>query len=390
MRILSVHNAYQLRGGEDESRQLEEELLRRNGHHVEIYEEQNTKVSEIGDIKLAARVVWSRVAYRTVERQLSLYPHDLMHVQNFFPLISPSVYYAARAQKVPVVQTLRNFRLLCLNGFLFREGKVCESCVKQPFPWPGVVNRCYRDSLPASLGVFNMLTVHRLLGTWNHLVDQYIALTHYDRRKFIEGGLPGDRISVKPNFVYPDPGVAEGRGGYILFVGRLSAEKGLDTFLEAAQQLGNKVSFKIVGEGPLAEVVQTKIAKSNNIEWLGRKPLPEVYDIMGNALALVFPSKWTETFSRVVVESFAKGTPVIASGVTDMEEFVAPYQTGLLFQPGNAGDLATQIEWILSHPTEVAQMRQEARKIYEEYYTAEKNYEKVMEIYDRALQQAHR
>lgn len=388
MRILSVHNAYQLRGGEDESRQLEEELLLRNGHLVEIYEEQNTKVSEILGIKLAARVVWSRAAYAIVKQKLSGQPYQLMHVQNFFPLISPSVYYAARAQKVPIVQTLRNFRLLCLNGFLFREGQVCESCMHQPFPWPGVMHRCYRDSVSASLGVFNMLTIHRLLGTWNHLVDQYIALTHYDRRKFIEGGLPGDRISVKPNFVYPDPGIGEGKGGYVLFVGRLSAEKGLDTFLEAAQQFGSKVSFKIVGEGPLENLVQAAVAQSDNIEWLGRKSLPEVYDMMGNALALVFPSKWTETFSRVVVESFAKGTPVIASGVTDMEEFVTPYQTGLLFCPGDAMDLATQIEWVLSHPAEVAEMRQAARRTYEEYYTAEKNYEMVMNIYDRALQQS--
>jgi glycosyltransferase involved in cell wall biosynthesis len=386
MRILSVHNAYQLRGGEDESRQLEEELLLRQGHHVEIYEEQNTKVAEILGIKLAARVVWSRTAYNTVTQKLNDQSCHLMHVQNFFPLISPSVYYAARKQKVPVVQTLRNFRLLCLNGFLFRDGQVCESCIQQPFPWPGVVHRCYRDSASASLGVFNMLTIHRLLGTWNYLVDQYIALTHYDRRKFIEGGLPGDRISVKPNFVYPDPGVGEGKGDYILFVGRLSAEKGLDTFLEAAQYFGSKVSFKIVGAGPLENLVQAAVAQSDNIEWLGRKPLPEVYDIMGNALALVFPSKWTETFSRVVVESFAKGTPVIASGVTDMEEFVAPYQTGLLFCPGDAKDLVTQIEWMLSHSTEVVQMRKEARRTYEEYYTAEKNYEMVMAIYDRALQ----
>lgn len=387
MRILSVHNTYQLRGGEDESRQLEEELLTRHGHQVEIYEEQNSKVSELSSVALAARTVWSHPSYAIVKDKLAAQSYDVMHVQNFFPLISPSIYYAAREQGVPVVQTLRNFRLLCLNGFLFRDGQVCESCVRQPIPWPGIVHRCYRDSLSASLGVFSMLTAHRLLGTWNHAVDQYIALTHYDRQKFIEGGLPGDRISVKPNFVYPDPGVAEGAGEYILFVGRLSEEKGLDTFLEAARQLGHKVAFKIVGEGPLEPLVQEAVAQYPHLEWLGRKPLPEVYEIMGQASVLVFPSKWTETFSRVVVESFAKGTPVIASHVTDMENFVAPYETGLLFQPGSAEDLVTQIEWILSHPHQLTQMRKAARQTYEDCYTAAKNYQMMMEIYERAVQQ---
>jgi glycosyltransferase involved in cell wall biosynthesis len=388
MRILSVHNTYQLRGGEDESRQLEEELLARNGHQVEIYEEQNSKVSELSGVALAMRTIWSHPSYALVKNKLAAHPHDVMHVQNFFPLISPAIYYAAQEHRVPVVQTLRNFRLLCLNGFLFRDGQVCETCVQQPFPWPGLVHRCYRNSVSASLGVFSMLTTHRLLGTWNHAVDQYIALTDYDRRKFIEGGLPGDRISVKPNFVYPDPGVAEGAGGYILFVGRLSEEKGLDTFLEAARQIGRKIPFKIVGEGPLESLVQEAVTQSPHIEWLGRKPLPEVYDIMGQASVLVFPSKWTETFSRVVVESFAKGTPVIASHVTDMENFVAPYETGLLFQPGSVEDLVTQIEWVLSHPCELAQMRKAARQTYENCYTAEINYQMMMEIYDRALQQA--
>lgn len=388
MRILSIHNLYQTRGGEDESRQLEEALLRRKGHQVEIYEENNRTIPEMTTVDLAFRTVWSRKSYNIVRNKLRKHQSDLVHVQNFFPLISPSVYYAAKSQRVPVVQTLRNFRLLCLNGFLFRNGQVCEVCLQKKFPWPGVKYRCYRDSFQASLGVFGMLTAHRILGTWDHLVDQYIALTHYDRDKFIEGGIPGDRISVKPNFVDPDPEVGDGTGKYILFVGRLSTEKGIDTFIDAARQLGPDISFIIVGDGPLAPFVHDATQRWPHIQWLGRKTLPEVYEIMGKALLLVFPSKWNETFSRVVVESFAKGTPVIASGVSNISDLVSPYRTGLMFCPGDSSDLATQIRWALAHPHRIAQMRKLARIAYERNYTAEKNYLMTMDIYQLALDSA--
>ena len=244
MRILSVHNLYQLRGGEDESRQLEEELLRRNGHIVDTYEEDSCRIPEINPMQLALKTVWSQESYKIVRDKLEKYSYDIMHVQNFFPLISPSIYYAAKSKKVTIVQTLRNFRLLCLNGFLFRDGQICETCLKKAVPWPGIIHRCYRKSLPASITVFSMLAIHRYLGTWNHVVDHYIALTSYDRQKFIEAGIPSERISVKPNFVEPDPGVGKGSGGYILFVGRLSAEKGLDTYLQAAELANSNLSYQ--------------------------------------------------------------------------------------------------------------------------------------------------
>jgi len=383
MRILSVHNKYQIRGGEDESRESEERLLRDRGHQVEVYEESNDHLAAIGAAQVAIKTVWSSEAYEIVRQRLKTTKHDLIHVQNFFPLISPSVYYAARAEGVPVVQTLRNYRLLCPNALFFRDGQVCEDCLGKPVPYPGVLHGCYRESRIASGGVTTMITVHRALNTWNEMVDTYIALTEFARQKFIQGGLPAEKIVVKPNFVSPDPGVGAGRGGYALYVGRLSVEKGLDTLLAAWEQLENPIPLKIVGEGPLADRVIEATKRMPQVEWLGRKPMPEVHALMGEAMFLIFPSKWYETFGRVAVEAFAKGTPVIAANIGAIAEVVDAGRTGLHYQPGDAADLAAKVEWALANPAELAQMRLAARAEFEAKYTAEKNYNQLIEIYQQ-------
>ncbi len=382
MQVLSIHNSYQIRGGEDESREAEQRLLREMGHSVEVYEENNDRLSSLNAIQLACKTVWSKEAYKTVKQLLARQPHDIVHVQNFFPLISPSVYYAAKSMGVPVVQTLRNYRLLCPNAMFFREGRVCEACIGKAIPLPGVLHGCYRESQTASGAVATMLTVHRLMQTWMQKVDLYIALTEFARQKFIQGGFPEDKIVVKPNFVNPDPGIGEGRGGYALYVGRLSVEKGLDTLLAAWEKLGKQLPLKIVGDGPLANQVVEATQRLGNVEWLGRKPVQEVYALMGEAKLVIFPSKWYETFGRVAVEAFAKGTPVIAANIGAIAEVVEHGRTGLHFQPGDAVDLAAQVEWALSHPSELAQMRREVRAEFETKYTAKQNYRQLMEIYN--------
>jgi glycosyltransferase involved in cell wall biosynthesis len=384
MRILLVHSYYQIRGGEDESYEAETRLLRQMGHEVEVYEEKNDRLSSLHPIDLAAKTIWSQASYRAVREKLQAKKFDLIHVQNFFPPISPSVYYAAKAEGVPVVQSLRNYRLFCPNALFFRDGGVCEDCMGQPIPWPGVVHGCYRQSQIASAGVGAMLTVHRLLKTWTNAVDTYIALTQFAKDKFVQGGLPAEKIAVKPNFVDPDPGVGTGTGGYALYVGRLSVEKGLDTLLAAWDKLSVSIPLKIVGDGPLAEEVMAAAVRSPHIEWLGRRPTSEVYDLMGTATLLIFPSKWYETFGRVAVEAFAKGTPVIGANIGAIAELIDDGRTGFLFRPGESDDLAAKIEWATAHPQELAQMRREARLEFETKYAAPQNYDRLMEIYRRS------
>ncbi|MDY6937528.1 MAG: glycosyltransferase family 4 protein [Cyanobacteriota bacterium] len=385
MRILSVHNRYQIRGGEDESREAEERLLRSMGHHVDVYEQNNEQIRELGKVRVAIKTVWSQDTYRSVRNILQQDRYDLIHVQNFFPLISPSVYYAAASVGVPVVQTLRNYRLLCPNAQFFREGKVCEDCLGKAIPWPGVARGCYRGNRAGSAAVAAMIATHRGLGTWTKMVDRYIAISQFAQAKLLEGGLPKDKMVVKPNFVSPDPGVGTGSGGYALFVGRLSHEKGLGTLLDAWKRLSISVPLKIVGEGPLADEVRQLSQDLPQVEWLGRRPLPEVYRLMGEAMFLVFPSEWYETFGRVAVEAFAKGTPAIAANIGAISELVDPGRTGLLFQPGDPTDLAQQVEWILAHPQERANMRLAARSEFEAKYTEEENYRQLIGIYQQVL-----
>lgn len=381
MHILSVHSRYQIRGGEDECHEAEVSLLREMGHFVEVYEENNDRVAALGNLRMAVRTIWSEEAHQIVSRRLTEQPYDVVHVQNFFPLISPAVYHAAKAKGVPVVQTLHNYRLLCPNALFFRDGRVCEDCLGKPIPLPGVQHACYRGSRAATGVVSAMLSVHRAIHTWTEMVDVYIALTEFARQKFIEGGLPAEKIKVKPNFVHPDPGIGEGRGGYALFVGRLSVEKGLDTLLAAWDNLGENIPLKIVGDGPLAGQVAEAAKRLPYVEWLGRKPMSEVHELMGEASVLIFPSKWYETFGRVAVEAFAKGTPVIAANIGAIAELIEHDRTGLHFRPGDPEDLAAKVEWILAHPAELSQMRREARAEFEAKYTAQKNYQQLIKIY---------
>lgn len=386
MRILSVHNRYLIRGGEDESREAEENLLRKMGHQVDVYEEDNQTLASLSKVQALTRTIWSKPTYHKVREQLSQAAYDVVHIQNFFPIISPSAHYAAQAAGVPVVQTLRNYRLLCPNALFFRDNKVCEDCLGKKIPYPGIIHRCYRESLPASVGVTAMLTTHRVLKTWRRKVNLYIALTNFARDKYIQGGLPPEKIVVKPNFVSPDPGVGQGQGGYALYVGRLSVEKGLDTLLAAWKQLNGKLPLKIVGDGPLSDEVKAAVLRLTDVEWLGIKPMAEVHALMGDATVLIFPSKWYETFGRVAVEAFAKGTPVIGSNIGAIQGLIDPGRTGLHFEPGNAEDLALKVAWLVDHPETLKQMRLEARSEFENKYTAQINYEMLINIYHNAIE----
>lgn len=384
MRILSIHNRYKIRGGEDESRELEERLMSDRGHTVDVYEENNDQLNSMGAAKVALKTIWSEESFNIVRQRLRQAQYNIVHVQNFFPLISPSVYYAAQSEGVPVVQTLRNYRLLCPNALFFRNGQVCQDCMGKIVPYPGIVHSCYRQNTIASAGVATMISFHRAMRTWTRKVDTYIALTEFARQKFIEGGLPADQIFVKPNFVHPDPGVGAGAGGYALYVGRLSVEKGLDTLLTAWDRLHLQIPLKIVGDGPLAPLVEAATQRLSNVEWLGRRSMSEVHTLMGNAIFVIFPSKWYETFGRVAVESFAKGTPVIASDIGAISELIDHQQTGLYFKPGDSEDLVEKVQWLLSQPDLITRMRKACRLEFEKKYTEAENYQRMLEIYQIA------
>jgi glycosyltransferase involved in cell wall biosynthesis len=380
-----VHNRYQEAGGEDRVFLTETALLEAHGHRVLRYSVHNDQVADMNRLILAGKALWNSSTYRELRALICRERPDVVHFHNTFPLISPAGYYAARAEGVPVIQTLHNYRLLCPDALFFRSGRVCEDCMGKVIPWPAVVHGCYRGSRAASGVVTAMLTLHRALRTWTEMVDVYVTLTDFARRRFIEGGLPAGKIVTKPNFVYPDPGPGEGRGGYALFVGRLSPEKGVGTLLTAWERLGMRIPLRIVGDGPLKGQVIRTADEDSRVEWLGYRPTAEVHALLKDAGVVVLPSL-TEGAPLSVLEAMAAGTPVIAADIGAMAEFVEHGRTGLRFRPGDPEDLAGQVEWLLLRPEEHARMRRKARSNFEAKYTAERNYEMLMESYQTALE----
>jgi glycosyltransferase involved in cell wall biosynthesis len=385
MRILLVHNFYQQTGGEDLVVADEARLLASRGHEVVHYSVHNDQVSSLSSLTLGYRTIWSQPAYRDVRSAIATHRPEVVHVHNTLPLLSPSVYYAASAEGVPVVQTLHNYRLMCPAAVCFRDGHVCTDCVGKPVAVGAIRHACYRDSRNASAAVATMLSVHRLLGTWRHKVSVYIALTDLARRMFIESGLAAEKLVVKPNFVDPDPGIGTGSGGYALFVGRLSAEKGIRTLLNAWRSVGERLPLRVVGDGPLAPDVAAAAGETRGITWLGERTPSEIAPLLKEATCLVFPSECYETFGRVIVEAFAAGTPVVAAGHGAAAELVAEEITGVHFRPGDAEDLAARVIHLDSHPALRTAMRAAARRDFENRFTADVNYQSLLAIYQRAL-----
>jgi glycosyltransferase involved in cell wall biosynthesis len=385
MKILLAHNRYLFSGGERQVFEAELGLLRDNGHEVDVYTEDNLRIAELGNLQTATRTIWSRETYRQVKDKLRTGQHDIVHVHNFFPLISPSIYYAAEAENVPVVQTVHNFRLLCINGVLFRDGVVCEDCVGRMFPWPGIINACYKDSHGGSTAVATMLSIHRAIKTWERMVNTYIALTEFSRQKLIEGGLPEKKIAIKPNFISRDPGPGSGKGNFALFVGRLSPEKGIDTMLASWSLLGETVPLKIVGDGPLRDQVITTAKSVSTIEHLGHLDNEQVLSLMQDALFLVFPSLLYENFPMTIIEAFATGLPVLASNLGNTATLIQSRQTGLHFKPGDAADLAKKARWLVDNLDALREMRSTVRETYEEKFTRSSNYRILSDIYQNTL-----
>ena len=385
VKLLLVHNSYQQPGGEDQVFTSERELLLAHGHDVVCHTAHNDEVRALGNLRLALRTTWSHSTYRALRAAIARERPQIVHVHNTLPLLSPAVYYAARAMGVPVVQTLHNYRLLCPKAVMLRKDRVCEDCLARLFPWPGVIHACYRDSHPATAAVAMMLGVHRLLGTWTRMVTRYVALTEFMRRKFVDGGLPPNGITVKPNFVARDPGVGGHGGGYALFVGRLSPEKGLRTLLQGWGRVGPRLPLKIAGAGPLETLAASS---APNVEWLGAVPHAGVLELMKRASFLVVPSESYEGFPTTVAEAFATGLPVLASRLGAATEIVHEHRTGLFFPPGDASGLAETVTWALDHPARVAEMRQHARAEFQARYTAKRNYQLLMDIYHMAMNAA--
>lgn len=387
MNALLVHNHYQLPGGEDRVFADESAMLAAHRHGVTEYALDNHAISGQLPWHAAAQAMWNHTAYREVRALLRETDADVVHCHNTFPLVSPAVYYAARAEGVPVVQTLHNYRLLCPGVHLFHDGRACEACLGHALAWRGILRGCYRESRSATAVAAAVVAGHHTAGTWRRLVDVYVAPSRFTRSKFVEAGWPADSVVVKPHFVHPDPGVGPGDGGYALFVGRLSPEKGVATLLAAWRQLGRAIPLRIVGDGPMAPDVVRAAEQSPAIEWLGQRTPSEVAELIAHAQLVVAPSECYETFGRAVIEAFAAGTPVIAPDTGALAELVEPGRTGQLFPTADPGALAERVESLMVGRAAAVGMRPAAREEFEAKYTMARNYEMLRRIYETAAEQ---
>jgi glycosyltransferase involved in cell wall biosynthesis len=380
MKILVAHNRYRFRGGEDTVVDAEVELLRRHGHEVLVYLRDNREISSMKVHELAIQTVWSSKVIHDVLKLAGQFKPDLIHAHNIFPLISPSLYSVASRFNIPIIQTLHNFRLVCPQATLLRRGQHCEDCLGNS-PWRAILHRCYRDSLPQSAVTASMIMMHRFLRTWQRKVTRYIVLNQVCRDKFIEGGLPFERLRIKPNFTEStkEPQWQHRRGG--LFVGRLSVEKGLNVLAEALIDLPGVV-ISVYGKGDM----QSFVEKTLGFNYGGFQEARQLQARLHEAAYLVVPSTGMESFGLVAIEAFACGTPVIASAHGGLREIVVHGKTGLLVEPGNSQALARAIAYAETHPEKMKAMGQAARQAYLTKYTPDINYHLLMTIYREALQ----
>ena len=393
MRILLIHNFYQQTGGEDVVFNAEKTLLQARGDTVIEYIRSNNEIHGMAKkIASAATALWSQETYYSLKEIIHATQPDVAHFHNTFLLISPSAYYACQKVGLPVVQTLHNFRLICPGALLLRDGKICEDCLGSKLPWRGAWHACWRDSFPQSTTVVAMLGLHNVIGTWQEKVDRFIALTEFSRKKFIAGGLPAEKIVVKPNFIsMPARNNQSEDSYYVLFIGRLSKEKGVDTLLNAWQMLPN-IPLKIVGDGPLYEFTQSNLTanQANHIYLTGNLVREEVFAAIQKSKFIVMPSRWYENFPMVILEAFSNGIPVIVPNEGSLVGLVENGRTGLHFFIGDARDLAEKVSWAWEHPKEMERMGQAAFKEYLEKYTPEKNYQLLMDIYQQAILASHK
>lgn len=398
MNILLVHNYYKIAGGEDTVFECEKSMLEKHGHKVITYTRNNKELDDQNSFRklfIGASADFSKKVYSEISSIIEKEQIDIVHVHNTLTLITPSVYYAAVDNNIPVVQTMHNFRLFCINALLYRNDQICEDCISMGSTTPGVNNRCYHDSLIQSGICARILNKNRKKGIYNKI--NYICLTEFNKEKLIEGmkdNIDSAKVFIKPNFV-PDryeeikketvlagklipelnkSNDSSGIHSYYLFAGRLDRSKGI---LDLVKEWPDDpdIPLLICGDGPLKEELELLADSEPNIFILGQRSHQEVLNLMFHAQALIFPSRWYETFGMVIAESYMCGTPVISGNIgngADLVRSVTP-------------DLITEIKkenlkTLLSDSLKIDHS-EKCRQYYLDHFTEEKNFEILSSIY---------
>ena len=389
MKIIYCHNFYRFPGGEDQVYADETSLLESKGHEVIRYERSNRETDELSKFTVGWQSVWNHGVYREIKKLVDRVEPHIVHFGNTFSRISEAGIWAAKRKNVGVVHTLHNYRTVCPGSLLMRNGEMCEKCVGKLFQIPGIRYGCYRNSKVASAVIALQRSIHGILGTLNKKIDRFIVPTEFSKSKFIKGGFDAKKIVVKPNFVAAEC-MANQNGSskrdFALFVGRLSYQKGIHTVLEAWQDHDVRTNLEIIGDGESSTSVEKAVERSNGrIKWHGQLSHQKVIDHMSQSRMVIMPSISYETFGRTLIEGFATSSVIVASRIGSPAELVQDEKTGLLFQPGDASDLAEKVNRLCADAKLRNELSSAARTEFEEKYNADVNYEKLIDIYQSAI-----
>lgn len=389
MKVLLVHNKYRTSApsGEDVAVGNELRMLEARGVDVVPFERCNDELDDSSFVRKAGtalNTIWSRGSRAELRAVLRKVRPDLVHVHNTFAVLSPSIYGACRAQGIPVVQTLHNFRFFCPSALFLRDGKPCEKCLGGSL-LHSVRHRCYRSSVAGSATLAAMLSLHRAIGTYSRDIQQYIVLTQFGKSKAIKGGIPESKLAVKPNFLPNPPAAGRGGGGYVTYIGRLLEGKGAETLVRAWRRLPG-VRLKIIGDGALRPGLEAlSLSEGLNIEFAGMQSRAAVLEAIAGADLLIIPSECYEGFPMVITEAFACGTPIVASRIGSMEELIEEGVTGRKFPAGDPVTLAETVRSLLADEMALKRMRAAARGFFDAHLTEEHNYARLMTIYTGVL-----
>lgn len=365
-------------------------LLSQEGHEVDVFSRSNDEIKHSGlkgKLVGALSTPWNPVMSRALRARVEEFRPGVVHVHNTFPLLSPAIFHAIGNLAARVL-TLHNYRLFCPAAIPMRDGRVCTDCMDRRSTIPSLFHGCYRDSRFATLPLALSVGLHRAIGTWTKQVDAFICLTEFQRQVMVAAGLPIEKVHVKPNFYPGNPSVRPWieRKPHIVYVGRLTAEKGVVTLVKAWQKWGPSApELHVIGSGELRTELE-RMAEGLPVRFWGQLSPHEVHERISDAKLLILPSEWFETFGLTVVEAFAHGTPAAVSRIGPLPTIVTHRETGIVFDPANVQSLLEEVQSAWLEPGLMQELGCRARAEFESKYTEDKNYTMLMEIYRQATE----
>jgi len=386
MKILQIHNKYKQYGGEDAVLKLEFELLQKNGNQVEQIIFDNKVINSFwSKMSLFYKSIYNFSSAQLLKNKIKMFDPDIIHVHNFFPIASPSIFYIAKKNKIPIILTLHNYRLLCANAELYRNNNPCFNCVNKTFPLDGIIHACYRSSKIESIIITLMASFHKIKNTWHNQVDGFIALTNYSKNLFIQSStkLNPNKVFIKSNFIneYNSKSINFIRSDYYLFVGRLIDSKGVINLLKAAELF--HFNLCIIGDGPLVETVLDFTKKNTNITYEGFQTQEYILKKMAESRALIFPSIKIEGFPVTIIESLSVATPVICFNSGPLGEIIQNNYNGFVYN--NTEQLMDIIKTLNQNIEKYNYLYSNAKQSFLNNYTPERNYEELLKIYQTII-----